>query len=241
VQKLRFAAQKVVKAGFSSLGLHVRHSFQYPSALERKVLERHVGSADGVTCIFDVGANVGQSALAFEQDFPRAQIYAFEPFAQIYARLQANVAGRARIVPVHSAVGSERTRVEAYFDGGASSQTNRLTLATAQAGKGRLEQIEVQRLDDFCSERGIRNIDVLKTDTEGYDVEVLRGAERLLRERAIRVVIAETGFVGDTHHSPFEGVYQLLRPHGFEVAGVYEMTYLPDGRCDFCNVLYVRR
>jgi FkbM family methyltransferase len=243
VQRVRFTAQKIAKAGFARLGLHVRYAFQFPSAIERAVLARHIPADRSVRCIFDVGANVGQSALSFARDFPEATIYAFEPFTSIFARLQANVAGEARIVPCQAALSSAAERVQVAFDGDSTSQLNRIDpfVNAAQLGRTRTEEIEVQTLDDFCAARSIERIDILKTDTEGYDVEVLRGAERMLKLGRIQTIVTEAGFLDDQHHSPFSGAYEFLRPHGFQIAGVYEMTYLPDGRCDFCNVVYVKR
>jgi FkbM family methyltransferase len=196
-----------------------------------------------VRCIFDVGANVGQSALSFAHDFPEATIYAFEPFTSIFARLQANVAGEARIVPRHAALGSAATRMQVAFDGDSSSQTNRITpiVHDAHAERSQTEQIDVETLDEFCRARSIERVDILKTDTEGHDVDVLRGAERMLKLGRIQIVVTEAGFMDDQHHSPFSASYELLRSHGFQIAGIYETTYLPDGRCDYCNVVYVRR
>jgi hypothetical protein len=37
-----------------------------------------------ISTIFDVGANVGQSALKFQEAFPRARIHSFEPVSATY-------------------------------------------------------------------------------------------------------------------------------------------------------------
>jgi FkbM family methyltransferase len=243
VQRIRLAAQKIAKAGFASLGVHVRYAFQYPSSIDRKVLARHIPDTRAVSCIFDVGANIGQSSLSFARDFPQARIYAFEPFASIFARLETSVAGEARIVPRQRALGSVAKNVRVAFDGDSTSQTNRIAPLTddARAERSPTEEIHVETLDDFCSANAVERIDILKTDTEGYDVEVLRGAARMLTQGRIQIVITEAGFVGDQHHTPFSESYALLQSNGFQIAGVYEATYLPDGRCDFCNVVYARR
>ena len=41
--------------------------------------------------IFDVGANVGNYSLLLSQEFPQAQIYAFEPNEETYQQLTAKV------------------------------------------------------------------------------------------------------------------------------------------------------
>ena len=42
-----------------------------------------------VEIIFDVGANLGQSALHYRQKFPQAKIYSFEPVTKAFQKLQA--------------------------------------------------------------------------------------------------------------------------------------------------------
>jgi hypothetical protein len=49
-------------------------------------------------------------------------------------------------------------------------------------------QVRVIALDNICAERGLDLIDLLKIDAEGYDFQVLRGAEKLLKEQKISVV-----------------------------------------------------
>ena len=48
-------------------------------------------------------------------------------------------------------------------------------------------------LDDYCAEREIDRIDLLKVDVEGAELDVLRGSERLLRTRAVRCCVFEFG------------------------------------------------
>ena len=42
--------------------------------------------------------------------------------------------------------------------------------------------VHTQTLDNFCLEEKINNIDVLKIDTEGNELNVLKGAKKLLLE-----------------------------------------------------------
>jgi hypothetical protein len=80
----------------------------------------------------------------------------------------------------------------------------------------------VMTLDEFAKSERIWQIDLLKIDTEGYDLEVLRGATRLLAEGAIKFVIAEVGFSpGDNRHVLFDDVRSLLIPFGYRLFGIY--------------------
>ena len=78
------------------------------------------------------------------------------------------------------------------------------------------------------------------TDTEGYDLRVLQGAQRMLSDARMRCVICEVGFLDDRHHTPFVDVSSFMGKFGFEIAGFYEFSYLTDYRAAFTNALFVR-
>jgi len=44
----------------------------------------------------------------------------------------------------------------------------------------RRARVTITTIDAFCSANNIDQISVLKTDTEGFDAEVLRGADKML-------------------------------------------------------------
>jgi hypothetical protein len=52
---------------------------------------------------------------------------------------------------------------------------------------------EIVSLDDFCSDEGIDRIDFLKIDMEGLELEVLRGATRMLKEQRFGIIQFEFG------------------------------------------------
>ncbi len=53
--------------------------------------------------------------------------------------------------------------------------------------------VQTQTLDNFCLSNKIENIDILKIDTEGNDLNVLKGAKKLLSENKINVIYTEIG------------------------------------------------
>ncbi|MCB0310840.1 MAG: FkbM family methyltransferase, partial [Bdellovibrionales bacterium] len=64
--------------------------------------------------------------------------------------------------------------------------------------KVELQQITVKRLDDIID----TNVDLMKIDCEGSELEILRGAERILKNHNIRIVLEwAPGF----HSPPLSG------------------------------------
>jgi hypothetical protein len=59
----------------------------------------------------------------------------------------------------------------------------------------------------------------------------------MLRDKRIRCIVSEVGFVGDSHHTPFEEVYTLMQANGYQLAGLYEAIYRRSGE-SFANALF---
>jgi FkbM family methyltransferase len=107
------------------------------------------------------------------------------------------------------------------------------------------EKVQVATLDDFAAEFLVDDrIDLLKIDAEGFDLEVLRGAEQLLSAGRILFVLVETGFhPGDDRHPLFDAIRDFLAPYDFRLFGIYDQTHEWAGEhsIQFANVMFVRR
>lgn len=59
-------------------------------------------------------------------------------------------------------------------------------------------KVRLDTVDAFCAEQGIEHIDLLKTDTEGYETSVLRGANSMFEQGRIDFDLAECDFPSPT-------------------------------------------
>jgi FkbM family methyltransferase len=190
---------------------------------------------DSVQTVFDVGANAGQTALRFAPAFPRATIYSFEPDPDTFRRLEAAVAHLPAVRPFNAALG--RSSGEARLFRFASDETNSL-LPKAQgaesyvADAGYLREtgsvaVAVTTLDRVCEELRLAKIDLLKLDTQGYELEILHGAQRLLESGSIGLIYTELCFVRYYENQPlFQDVYSFLYERGYRLVGLYESGFL---------------
>jgi len=169
--------------------------------------------------IFDVGANVGQSTLRFTRWFPGATVWAFEPFAEAFAQLQeATAAVDARCHKL--ALGARMETVTVALS--PLSVNNSLRNATDDPNG---EVVEVGTLDAFAADQEIGRIDLLKIDTEGWDLDVLRGADRLLRAGEIAFVQVEAGMNPyNSKHVPLAELQEHLESRGYTIFGLYGQT-----------------
>ena len=108
---------------------------------------------------------------------PAARAIAIEPSARYLSCLRRNLEGftRAEIVPV--AVGRWGGKTWLYNNTTSASVVNMAYCGFESLGK---QPVEMRTLDDVMRHRGRAGL--VKIDTDGYDMEVLRGARDVLRE-----------------------------------------------------------
>lgn len=182
---------------------------------------RRLSATRPIKVAFDIGANIGQTAESFSQWFPEAQIHSFEPIRANFEQLQTRAARLPRVTAHHLACG-EKTAVQ-MMRYGVHHHLHSLAEADAKLSADEGEAVQVTTMDDFCTKNGIESIDLLKTDTEGHDLEVLNGARALLERGGIRFVLVEAGFNDQKGQTPFCELQARLRANGFVLSGFYDL------------------
>jgi FkbM family methyltransferase len=105
--------------------------------------------------------------------------------------------------------------------------------------QGKTVSIEVQTLEEICKKNEIQTIDFLKIDTEGWELEVLRGAENFITEGKIKLVLCEVGFSAkDQMHTPLSELMIFMEKYGYSLFALYDHCYW-EGSLNFANALFV--
>lgn len=169
-----------------------------------------------VATVFDVGAHVGESTAFFLAAFPNARIWSFEPVFDTYQELLRNVGRSPRVTTAQ--IGFAHEAGEASVRSGETSNLS----AIASDGD---QTVRLTTVDRYCADHSIERIDFLKIDTEGYDLNVLHGAENMLSKGAVALVEVEAGANPDnTTHVPLEHFRQFLEGRGYRLFGFYDQA-----------------
>lgn len=181
-----------------------------------------------IRTIFDVGANIGQTALRFAKHFPLAKIHSFEPVNSVYQKLCAATRNNDNIKCYHLALSHVKEQVSiAVSEDDQFSVLNSLkSNLQNNSPKTKQETIQTDTLDNFISENGISSIDLLKIDTEGYEIPVLNGAKNALENNRVKLIYLEVGFSEEnTRNTYFIEVLNKLSQHQFSLFGLYEVHH----------------
>jgi FkbM family methyltransferase len=169
----------------------------------------------GVRTVFDVGANEGDYVSTLSELHPTAHIFAFEPHPRTFERLKKrHGSGPAKLFNL--AVSDTRGSLKLFdLADTAGSQLASLSADALEPLKRPVTSWSVQAttLDQFCEENCVETIDLLKIDTEGFELSILRGAQRLLDARRIAYIQFEFNEMSAATHSHMRDFKQLLKHH----------------------------
>jgi FkbM family methyltransferase len=188
--------------------------------MQRFVAPRHC------PVIFDVGANVGQSIDLFRRHFGCPVIHAFEPSHETFRELERRTGALSDVHLNNCALGS-RSAVFDFIENSCSLLSSFLEPGADCWGSiKKRHPIPVRSLDDYCEERGITEIDILKSDTQGFELEVLKGARRLLALKCIRLIYLEITFSEMYKNLPrLDEIYGFLFERDFRLVSFYQFNY----------------
>jgi FkbM family methyltransferase len=192
-----------------------------------------------IRTVFDVGANVGGVAHEYLRHFPDAIVHCFEPAPATFEQLKANIGHSSRVRLHREAMGTQVGKATMFVGG--NSLTNSLVQSEGHSAQ---VEVPVSTLDAFCQQHSIRDIDLLKIDAEGFDIEVLRGARKMLAGGHVAFILIEvTPNRGVRQHVWLGDVQDFLEPLGFRLYGLYDQMLAWDGRpmVQFANALFRRQ
>lgn len=176
--------------------------------------------------VFDVGANIGQSVQKFRGGFPDCKIYSFEPSPKTFETLQQNTCNFENVSLWNCALGSSPGKME-LLENSYSDMSSFLSLG--KSGWGQIERrtlVEIKTIDQFCLDQKIEYIDILKSDTQGFDLEVFKGAEQMISSNKIGLIYFEITFSDIYKNLPsFSEIYDFLKSRDFLLVTFYKFYY----------------
>ncbi len=207
------ALEKTVKLCLQCMGVGTGAGVW--SSGERAMITSALNDAGDRPCIFDVGANKGQflSLLTEVLKHRDADIHAFEPSSCAFGTVSEMFRSDRRVHLNQMALAREVGKATLHSDepgsGMASLTDRRLEHRNIQISHH--ETVNVDSIDHYCEANSIAQIDLLKIDVEGHELDVLAGGERMLKKGGIAAVAFEFGGCNIDTRTFFQDFYYLFK------------------------------
>ncbi len=174
-----------------------------------------------LSSIIDVGANMGQFAIASSYIYPSAKIYSFEPDPDIFKILKENTKDNNGIILFNKALGSSTGTLDFYRNDYSHASSalpiheNQKKLVPGTSNVSKIS-VEVDTLAGFLAENDLSKPVLLKLDVQGFEKEVLKGAGEKIK--VVDYILFETSFVEMYEGEPlFEEMHDYLSSLGFKI------------------------
>lgn len=185
-----------------------------------------------VFCVVDIGANIGRYSSMVKSIAPLSRVYALEPHPMTFFSLQ-KAAEQNGFSAFNVAAGDSGGLLELfdYADNDGSEHASLFFDVIGKIHKSPVtsHKVRVTTLDNFVAEHSIGSIDLLKIDTEGNELAVLRGGVNCLYSKKIHVIQFEFTHLNTVPRIFMRDFYELLidfdfyrmLPHGLLPMGDY--------------------
>lgn len=140
--------------------------------------------------IFDVGAHHGDYTNLFvETD---ASIYCFEPNPSSFNYVQKRFHTQKNVNLFNMGLSSKGGESQIFdyknLEGSYHASMYKEVFTHLHNSMPVSAEIRVETVDHFSQENGIERINLLKIDTEGHELEVLKGAQSLIDKKCVDVI-----------------------------------------------------
>jgi len=174
---------------------------------------RELGDPDGE--FIDIGACVGGFSIRAAKHFKR--VFAFEPnsFNRKGLEINKHLNDLENIEVMHHALGEEEVDQCVSVKGGGSKVYENEEDAPSAYG---IETVCVEPLDNF--NQMFTNVKLIKIDTEGHELPILKGAEHIIKtyEPVLLIETHENTYKNDPKlKNQYENILMLMGEYGYHV------------------------
>jgi FkbM family methyltransferase len=194
-----------------SLDLHIisdSYEFKVKEIFEKLCRESKI--------IVDIGANIGRYTILGGNNNPRAKIYSIEPEEDNFNILSKNVKlnNLKNVELIKTALGNQKGEVKLYKSKGANHGGHSILNKTDN-----FELVKLNTLDALIKDK-VNEIDLIKIDVEGFELDVLSGMKNFLLEKRIKNILIEID------KENYSAVVQFAEKYGYSIKWIMYNNYL---------------
>src|SRR5918995_826644 len=178
--------------------------------------------------VVDIGAHIGlYTIITSKRVGPNGKIIAIEANPDNFQMLNSNVKLNQliNVTSLNCAIYSKETKIKLYLAGEGTGQTIYNTIMAERANKGKEKFVEISAntLDHLLQLQEISEVNWIKIDVEGAELEVLRGATDIISHSKDITLLIEVHNLSGSNTTLYEPITQFLNKHNFKLD--FEKTY----------------
>jgi FkbM family methyltransferase len=176
---------------------------------------------------WDIGANIGYFTLAAAAALKgRGRVAAFEPGANAFARLKANVAlNPVENIALYNLAASDRQGQAQLYLGDDAADSG-ASLYRLNRPQDRVETVAMVTVDGFLEQEGLARPEVMKVDVEGAELAALRGAQGLLAQAPPMLLLEMEEKNLQAAGASRAAIQEFLGSYGYRPAGLRKGRWL---------------
>jgi len=225
--------RKYLISFFRSLGLNLQHWHQPYDDIPKLIDTTTILNA------IDGGCYKGRMAEKMLSTFPNATVHCFEPQADLYANLQKKFANEKRIKIYDTALSDHQGETEFHVN--QDKYTSSILKSVSQDIKTtNSTTVKLETLDEFAKNNSIDQIDFIKLDLQGYELNALNGGNHIVKNA--KLIYIEFNFQERYEGcSMFYDVSKHLYESGFTLYRLYEIYGYDNGAWKLADALFINK
>lgn len=175
-------------------------------------LRNYLSGKENAT-VFDIGANVGVYSQTVMEIEPSTRLYAFEPNPEAFSKLK-EMSERYGFTAFNFGCGNKQGKRKLYdyadLNGSPHASLYREVIEEMHGSKSSDQMVEIVRLDDLVSQLNLDQVDLLKVDTEGHELDVLKGFKTFIKGGKVKAISFEFNEMNVASRTFFKDFYDFL-------------------------------
>lgn len=191
---------------------------------------------DKINIIFDVGSCDDSTYINFT-----GEVHYFDPVNEYIEKLKVKENLNRKSYFNNFGLGNENK--SSYYYPRYTSFYNRIASCAINDDENKII-LNIKKAKSYIDENNIKNIDFLKMDTEGYELQILEGFEDFLKH--IKIIQFEYGGTNIDNNVKLIDMINFLKLHGF-----YKFAYLTkygtelltdfNDHYEYCNIVCINK
>ena len=196
--------------------------------------------------IIDVGANQGQSIKRFNLIFDNLIIHSFEPITECFDQMVKDFPDK-NFIKNNYALSDNNTKKFFFINKNSETSSfyrlNKNYDHTHEKNKNKnIVKVKTVTLDAYINFNRINKINILKIDTQGHEINVLKGAKKSLKKNMINYIEVEIMLYDYyINKTKLYEIDHIMNKNNFELVDIQGHNYNKKNQINWFDMLYINK